>query len=153
MFSKRFRFIKIILPGLLLLMLCLHSYQKVPLLYEEQLKADNHRDTKGTVSIKISNAKVIKVLGEGRLLLDYKTEKIEAKINPIPIIIGQSVSVEGHFLKDGTFAAKAVTIHKYRWLKKFVSALTSALVMLIIVAHYRFSIKERIIVERGSCRT
>ncbi len=152
MFSDRFRLLKIIMLSTFLFGLCLHCYLEVPSFFRKISGGDNFFDTKRKDFIKIGFADVIKVQEEGNILIAYKGKKIEVKIKPMPIKIGEKISVEGYFLNNGILQAKAVTIHKYRWLKKVVSAVAAVLVVFLVLFNYRISIKERAVVERGTCR-
>ena len=154
MFSDRFRFSKVFLLGISLLALSLASYAQGLRHFEgvsgmlDGLPADEN------APLKIAFAEVVKSLGEDRILLSSRGIEFEVTTPPnAPVRQGQRVSITGRLCERGHLKAETIVIHRYRWVKKFLSTIASLIACLLALTHYRISIKDQCIVERVPCRT
>jgi len=157
MFSEKYRFPKIIILSTLLVILCFYCYRGVPLHLKEVAQESNISYFANSANdgkpLKIGFAKVIKVLEDGNFTIQFMKRRIVVKGKQLDIRPGYRVSLTGYLAGDDQFVAETILVHKYRWLKKLISALTTLLVVFIIIKQYKVQIKERIIVEREKCLT
>ena len=137
-----------------MLILCFYCYRGVPFHFKEVAQKQNIMNSvEGGEQVKIGFAKVIEVMEEGKIIIDVMNKQIEVKEKQPNIRPGQRISLTGHFVSDNQFVAETIVVHKYRWLKKLVSALTTLLVVFIMLIQYKVLVKDRIIVERSKCPT
>jgi hypothetical protein len=153
MFSDRFRFSKIFLLGISLLALSLASYAQGFRHFEGISRMLDGLHADEGAPVKIAFAKVVKLLGEERILVSSRGIEFEVRTPRVPIRTGQRVSVSGRLCKEGHVKAETITIHRYRWVKKLVSTIAALIVCLLVFTHYRISFEDRCIVERGPCQT
>ena len=153
MFSDELRCLKILVLGMILLALCLYSYA-VGISHSRGISRllEDSQAHEG-VTVKIAFAKVVKLLDEDRILSSSGGREFEVRTEQGPIRLGERISVSGRLCKEGYVEAETIVIHRYRWLKKLVSALAAVVVCLLVAARYRISLEGRCIVDRDSCLT
>jgi hypothetical protein len=152
-FSDELRCLKILVLEMILLALCLYSYT-LGMSHSRGISRllDDSQAREG-VTVKIPFAKVIKLLGEDRILSSSRGKEFEVRTRQGPIRLGERISVTGRICKEGYLEAETIVIHRYRWLKKLVSALAAVVVCLLAATRYRISLEGRCIVDRDSCLT
>ena len=153
MFSDELRYLKILVLGMILLALCLYSYTIGIRHFRGVSRLLDDSQAGEGVTVNIPFAKVVKRLGEDRILSSSRGREFEVRTQQGPIRLGDRISVSGRLCKEGYVEAETVVIHRYRWLKKLVSALAAVVVCLLVATRYRISLEGRCIVERDSCLT
>jgi hypothetical protein len=153
MFSDRLRCPKVLVLGMILLALSLYSYKiGIDQFHSTSRLLDDAQAIEG-LTVKIPFAKVVKLLGEDRILSSSRGKEFEVKTGREPIRLGERISVSGRVCKGGYIDAETIVIHRYRWVKKLVSALAAVIAFLLVVTRYRISFEDRCIVDRDSCLT
>ena len=138
---------------MILLAVCLHSYRIGASHLQRTSRLFHDIQAANGVTVEIAFAKVVELLGEDRILLSSRGREFEVRTQVRPIRLGERISVTGPICKQGYVEAETVVVHRYRWVKKLVSAVAASIVCLLVMAHYRISLRDRCIVDRDSCLT
>ena len=154
MFSDKLRSLKMLSLGMILLALCLYSYAAALSRSQSISQLIDDSQASEGVPIEIAFAKVVKLLGEDRILLSSRWKEFEVRTQQQGSIrLGERISVSGRLGRGGYVEAETIVVHRYRWMKKLVSASAALIVFLLVVARYGISLQGRCIVKRGSCLT
>ena len=153
MLSDHFRFIKILLLGIVLTSLSLYSYREGPRRFMGFADVLNQPRENAGNRVKIGYAKIAALPGEGSILLHHFDKEVEVRTSQGPFRIGDQVSVSGRIANEGYVEVDQMSVHPYRWIKKVVSLMAGALFLLVAVSRLRVFFARRFAPEDDSCRT
>jgi len=153
MLSDHFRFVKILLLGMVLTGLSLYSYREGPRQFMGFWDALSQPQQNAGNRVKIGYARIAALPGEGRILLHHYDKEVEVRTSQGPFRIGDQVSVSGRIANEGYVEVDRIRVHPYRWIKKLVSLPAGVLFLLVAVSRFRVSFDRRFAPKDDSCRT